>query len=237
MNNRGSIAIITARSGSKGLPGKNIKLLCGKPLMAYSIDSAVESGCFEKVFVSTDSEEYAEIAMSFGADASFLRSQKTSSDNAGSWDVVREVLFEFEKRGKEYNRIMLLQPTSPLRTSEDIINSFKLMEHTGASSVVGVTETDHSPLWSNTLPEDLSMEHFLNDDYSDLPRQALPKYYRINGAIYLIRKEELFVSKMLRKRSYAYIMPQERSIDIDTELDFMIAEILLAKQRGDINEQ
>lgn len=229
MKKEGNIAIITARSGSKGLPDKNIKPLCGIPLIAYSIKAAIDSNCFEKVFVSTDSTLYAEIAQKYGADASFLRSELTSSDSAGSWDVVREVIAEFHKRGYDYKRIMLLQPTSPLRTSEDIVNSFQLMEERNANSVVGVTETDHSPLWSNTLPDDLSMEHFRNEEYCDMPRQMLPKYYRVNGAIYLIKIEELFVTKMLRNKSYAYVMPRDRSVDIDTEMDFTIAELMMKK--------
>ena len=228
----GNIAIITARSGSKGLPDKNIKLLNGLPLIAYSIKAATKSGCFEKVFVSTDSQKYADISMEFGADASFLRSAETSTDSAGSWDVVREVIREFVNRGLHYKKIMLLQPTSPLRASQDIINSFSLMNEKDANSIVGVTETDHSPLWCNTLPDDLSMEFFRNDKYCDLPRQMLPKYYRVNGAIYLIKTSELQQEKMLRIRSYAYIMPRNRSIDIDTELDFMIAEKLL--QQGEL---
>ena len=227
MESKGNIAIITARSGSKGLPDKNIKELCGKPLMAYSIRAAIESDCFEKVFVSTDSELYAKIATEYGADASFLRSEKTSTDNAGSWDVVREVLKEFNKQGCVYNNIMLLQPTSPLRTAEDIINSFRMMEEKDANSIIGVTETDHSPLWANTLPEDLSMDSFRNEQYCDLPRQMLPKYYCINGAIYLVKTEELNSERMFRNRSYAYIMPRDRSIDIDTELDFAIAELMM----------
>ena len=231
MDTKGNIAIITARSGSKGLPDKNIKPLCGIPLIAYSINAAIESACFEKVFVSTDSPRYAAIASKYGADASFLRSERMSSDNAGSWDVVREVLFEFQKQGSEFDHVMLLQPTSPLRTSEDIVNSFRLMQEKQANSIVGVTETDHSPLWSNALPEDLSMDHFRNEEYCDLPRQFLPKYYRVNGAIYLIKTEELNKDKMLRYKSYAYVMPRDRSVDIDTELDFAIAELMMKKRR------
>ncbi len=218
---------MTARAGSKGLPDKNIKLLRGIPLLSYSIKAALESGCFDKIFLSTDSPKYAEIGEKFGADASFLRSEKMSSDTAGSWDVIREVIGEFEKRGQTYDRIMLLQPTSPLRSSEDIVKSFQLMEERDANSIVSVTETDHSPLWCNTLPENLSMEHFRNEKYCDYPRQMLPKYYRVNGAIYLVTRQELYAEKMLRNKSYAYIMPQERSIDIDTELDFEFAELIM----------
>lgn len=222
-----NIAIIPARSGSKGLPDKNIKLLCGKPLMAYSVEVATRSGKFGKVFVSTDSDRYAQIAKECGASADFLRSDEMSSDTAGSWDAVREVVTELEKRGEHYDAVMLLQPTSPLRTSEDIVNAFNLFEEKGADAVVSVTETDHSPLWCNTLPPDLSMKGFSRPEYENIPRQQLPTYYRINGAIYLIRRKCLEDDKMFVTNTYAYIMPQERSIDIDTGLDFTVAESLL----------
>lgn len=236
MGQERSIAVITARSGSKGLPEKNIKPLRGIPLLAYSIIQAQKSGCFQKVFVSTDSPRYATIAESYGADASFLRSEETSSDTAGSWDVIREVIREFEMRGEYYDYIMLLQPTSPLRTAEDIQISFRMLREKNANSIVSVTETDHSPLWCNTLPEDLSMDNFRNEQYADYPRQMLPKYYRVNGAIYLVRREELYVEKMLRKNTFAYIMPQERSIDIDTDFDFALAELFMGKEKFEIGE-
>ena len=223
-----NIAIVTARSGSKGLPDKNIKLLNGIPLLAYSIKAAYDSGCFQKIFVSTDSVKYAQIAEKYGADASFLRSSNNSSDTAGSWDVVREVIERFEERGEYFDNIMLLQPTSPLRTADDIKNSFKLMEEKKADGIVGVTEVDHSPLWCNTLPDSLSMDSFRNEKYCDLPRQMLPKYYRINGAIYLVTRDEIRSADLLKENCYAYVMPMDRSIDIDTELDFIIAEHMLS---------
>ncbi len=228
----GNIAIITARSGSKGLPDKNIRELCGKPLLAYSIECALRSGQFAKVFVSTDSEKYAEIAAHFGADASFLRSEETSGDMAGSWDVVREVVNRFEQKGEFFDRIMLLQPTSPLRTVSDIRNSFLLMEEKGANSVVSVCEMEHSPLWSNTLGEDLCMDNFRRENYCDIRRQELPIYYRLNGAVFLIKRGELEQPQMLRHKSYAYIMPTERSIDIDTEFDFKIAECYMREGKN-----
>lgn len=225
----GNIAIITARSGSKGLRDKNIRKLCGKPLLAYSVECALQSGCFDRVFVSTDSLEYAAIAEKFGADASFLRSEETSGDTAGSWDVVREVIYKFEERGEYFDRIMLLQPTSPLRTVSDIRNSFALMEEKGANSIVSVCEMEHSPLWSNTLGEDLCMDNFRRENYCDVRRQDLPKYYRLNGAVYLVNRAELDQPQMLRHKSYAYIMPAERSVDVDTEFDFKIAECYMAE--------
>lgn len=220
----GNIAIITARSGSKGLADKNIKELCGKPLLAYSVECALQSGQFEKVFVSTDSPQYAEIAEKFGADASFLRSRENSGDTAGSWDVVREVIHRFEEKGDFFERIMLLQPTSPLRNASDIRNSFSLMQEKSANAVVSVCEMEHSPLWSNTIGDDLCMDNFRRENYCDLRRQDLPVYYRLNGALYLVTREELERPVMLRDKCYAYIMPAERSIDIDTAFDFRIAE-------------
>lgn len=223
-----NIAIIPARSGSKGLKDKNIKELCGKPLLAYSIECAIESQKFDKIFVSTDSLEYASIAEKYGADASFLRSKHNSGDMAGSWEVVKEVVMHLEKQNEYYDRIMLLQPTSPLRTIEDVNQSFRLMEEKEANAIVSVTEVEHSPLWCNTLREDLCMDQFISEKYSNLPRQTLPKYYRLNGAIYLIKRDELEKEKMFRDKCYAYIMPNERSVDIDSELDFKMAEYIIS---------
>lgn len=222
------IAIIPARSGSKGLKDKNIKELNGKPLLAYSIEAALDSKQFDKVFVSTDSQIYADIAIQYGADASFLRSDKNSTDTAGSWDVVREVIDTFKSMGEEYDEIMLLQATSPLRTSEDIINAVELLKEKEGNAVVSLTECDHSPIWCNTLSKDCSMDGFDREEYKDLPRQSLPTFYRYNGAIYLVTKDELHnIGHMLEKGCYAYVMPQSRSIDIDTALDFMIAETIM----------
>ena len=222
------IAIIPARSGSKGLKDKNIKEINGKPLIAYSIECAIDSAMFDKVFVSTDSQKYADIAMQYGADASFLRTMKNSSDTAGSWEVVREVIDNFKERGEEYDEIMLLQATSPLRTIEDIVSAINLLHEKNGNAVVSVTECEHSPIWCNTLPEDGNMDKFNHEEYKDLPRQMLPVYYRYNGALYLIRAEELQnKDHMFEYGCYAYIMPQNRSIDIDTELDFIIAETIM----------
>ncbi len=225
------IAIIPARSGSKGLKDKNIKELAGKPLMAYSIESAIRSGCFDKIFVSTDSQHYADIAEKYGADASFLRSIENSSDMADSWSVVREVIARFQQNGEEYDEIMLLQPTSPLREADDIKNAVELLYDRCGNAVISVTECDHSPLWCNTLPSDGCMDQFIRREVKGVPRQELPKYYRYNGAIYLLTMSELENrSHMFEKECYAYIMDQKRSIDIDSELDFLIAEMIMKNQ-------
>lgn len=146
-----NIAIITARSGSKGLKDKNIRILNGKPLMAYTIEAAIKSGMFDEIMVSTDSKEYASVAIKYGAKVPFLRTKKNSDDNASSWDVVKEVVKKYKDMGKEFNTVCMLQPTSPLRIAEDIVNGYKLFNEKKADTVIAVCETQHSPLWSNTL--------------------------------------------------------------------------------------
>ncbi len=224
-----NLAIIPARSGSKSLKDKNIKELNGKPLLVYSIEAAKESKLFDEIMVSTDSSKYSEIARSFGANIPFLRSEGNSSDKASSWDVVLEVLSKYFETGKKFDSVCLLQPTSPLRTANDIVEAYKLLEAKQADAVTSVCEVDHSPLWTMTLPPNLSLEEFKKRD-SDTPRQLLEKYYRLNGAIY-IRKIN-YSSKGIQfidTNEFAFIMPRERSIDIDTELDFIIAEAIINK--------
>lgn len=226
-----NIAIIPARSGSKGIKDKNIREVCGKPLLAHSIECALHSKQFDMVFVSTDSEQYAEIATQYGANASFLRSAANARDTSNSWDAVREAILHFEEQGFYYDNIMLLQPTSPLRTVSDIRNSFELLYEKDANAIISVAEVEHSPIWCNTLGQDLRMDAFWQNQYVGLPRQMLPVYYRINGAIYLIRREELDKKELFRQGCYAYIMPVERSVDIDTELDIKLVEYYLLTNR------
>ena len=131
-----SIAIIPARSGSKGLPDKNIRPLNGIPLIAYTIKAALDSGMFDTVMVSTDSEKYAEIARKYGAEVPFLRSAAISGDKSSSWDAVKEVLAQYESQlGKTYDVVALLQVTSPLRTGAQIAEAFEKMEQMDANSV------------------------------------------------------------------------------------------------------
>lgn len=226
-----SIAVIPARSGSKGLKDKNIKLLNGKPLIWYSIQAAIMSKCFDEIMVSTDSEKYAEIARECGASVPFLRSERMSTDKASSWGTVQEVLDNYKSMGKTFDTVMLLQPTSPLRSSEDIKNAFSIYKEKDADSVVGVCEMDHSPLWSNVLPESGCLDGFIRPEVKESSgRQGLPTYYRINGAIYLTKITDKLGADLYSNSGYAYIMPQDKSIDIDTELDFRMAEFLLKMQ-------
>ena len=227
MNN---IAIITARSGSRGLKDKNILPLAGMPLIAYSIIAARESGMFREVVVSTDSEHYASIAEEYGASVPFLRSKELSGDFVGSWDVVKEVLEKYRTAfDMRFDTVCLLQPTSPLRSVQDIIGGYQEFEEKHADSVTAVCEMEHSPLWSMTLPKDLSLKEYIKKSDGDLPRQKLPTYYRINGALY-IRRIDYYPDgsiELPETEAFAYVMPRERSIDIDTEIDFRLAEILM----------
>lgn len=223
-----NIAIIPARSGSKGLPKKNIKELCGKPLLAYSIEAAIHSEMFEVVHVSTDSEQYANIAKKYGADVPFLRSEQTASDTASTWDTVFEVLEKYRAMGKNFDTVTVLQPTSPLRMAEDIQNAFKLFAKKNAKTVVSVCECEHSPKLSNRLSEDFCMRNFILPS-DNKRRQDSETYYRLNGAIYTLATDCFLEHRCIlyNENTYAYVMPQERSTDIDTILDFIIIESIL----------
>lgn len=219
-----NIAIITARSGSKGLRDKNIKLLHGKPLMAYTIEAALQTGLFECVHVSTDSGNYAELAKKYGADVPFLRDAELATDSAGTWDTVRAAVRKYQERGREFDSVTLLQPTSPLRDSEDIKKAFQVFREKEADSVISVCETDHSPQICNTLNETQSMQGFINMSAVNR-RQDLEIYYRLNGAIYIQKTELLMTGRDLYgPASYAYVMSKLHSVDIDDAFDFMIAE-------------
>lgn len=222
-----NLAIIPARSGSKGLKDKNIRELSGKPLLAYSIDAAHKSGLFQEVMVSTDSEKYAAIAKECGATVPFLRSEAASTDSADSWSVVREVLSGYREAGQQFDTVCLLQPTSPLRTAEDIIGAYALLDERMADAVTSVCELDHSPLWSMTLNENLSLREF-RQQLANVPRQILPQYYRLNGAIYIRKIVYMDNSvELLSENEFAYVMSRKHSVDIDTMDDFIMAKVFM----------
>lgn len=227
--NKKFLGIIPARSGSKGLKDKNIKELNGKPMIAYSIEAAIESKVFEDIIVSTDSETYADISKQYGAIVPFLRTDCLSTDKAKTNDVIEYTLKELKKIGKEYDYFMILQPTSPLRNVNDILGAVELLFEKEANSVISVCESEYTPLYMNMLGESLSMDNFLDNDIKSR-RQELPKYYRLNGAIYLSKVDYFLRYKNLYKeKSYAYIMDNKSSIDIDDEFDFIWAEFLLGQ--------
>ena len=235
-----NIAIIIARSGSKGLPHKNIKLLAGKPLMAWTIEAAVKSGMFDTVMVSTDSEEYARIAREYGAEVPFLRSEELSGDNSDSWDAAVEVLGRYKEMGREFESFMLLQPTSPLRDAEDIKDAYREYSKRGGNALFGVCECERNPLltrmdngkMSYGNPEQTLLLSIVEKSIGSFGayrrRQNMPKFFRTNGAIFIVRTEAFEkVRKAYDETCHMYLMPQEKSIDIDSELDFVIAEAIM----------
>ena len=226
------IAIIPARSGSKGLKDKNIRKLNEKPLLAYSIEAAIASGIFDTVHVSTDSREYAEIAEAYGADEPFLRDVQNAGDSSSSWDVVREVLRKYDMSGKHFDVCVLLQPTSPLRTADDIKAAYALFDTKKADSLTSVTEVDHPIQWCFKLDDSYSMRDFASSPYKDSRRQELEKYYRENGAIYIVSVPNIVnpLFDFYTERCVAYVMERGRSIDIDTLQDFNVAETIMKAQ-------
>ncbi len=224
------LGLIPARGGSKGLPRKNIKLLLGEPLIAWTIKQALASRYLDRIVVSTDDKEIAEISKKYEAEVPFIRPKELAKDNAKGIDVVLHVIDWISENDeqKQYDLIMLLQPTSPLRKFEDIDKSIELLFLKKANAIVSVCEVDHHPLWANTLPENGCMKNFIRQEIMNKNRQKLPVFYRINGAIYLaycdyIKEQESFFGE----NTFAYIMPKSMSIDIDSEVDFKLAETLM----------
>ena len=222
------IAIIPARGGSKRLPGKNTKLLGDKPLIAWTIEAAIESNVFDHVFVSTDSQEIADISKQYGAEVPFLRPEELASDTATTNDVITHLINWFES---EYNQttslIAVLQPTSPFRNAKHIIEAFEKMRGKSAKAIISVCELEHPIQFCNQLGPGGSMASFI--DLKNMKRtQDLEPTYRLNGALYIFDKG--YVGRMQDLYSdgtYAYIMSSKTSIDIDTQEDFDLAEYYL----------
>lgn len=221
------LAVIPARGGSKRLPRKNVLDLCGKPLIAWSIEAALKSLYIDKVVVSSDDEEILDISEFFGASI-LKRPNVLASDVATTFDTIKHVIDNLEK----YDYIILLQPTSPLRTCKHIDEAIEILESKNADAVVSVCEMDHSPLWSNTLPEDGSMNKFLRDEILNKRSQDLERYFRLSGAIYICKIEKLLEEKsfFLKENIFAYVMDRKSSVDIDDEIDLIYANILISRE-------
>lgn len=231
--------MITARGGSQGLPGKNIRMLSGKPLIAHTILAAKQLGKrIDRLVLSTDAREIADIGREWGAEVPFLRPADLAGSEASAIDTVLHCLEQLEiEEGRHYEWVLLLQPTSPLRTAGDIAAALDLAETEDVTSVISVTEANDShPLWLRTI-EDGLLRPYLGDAPEPRRRQDLtPDVYRLNGAIYLTRRETLLRERSFYgQRSRAYVMPRERSLDIDDELDFAFAECVHSRlhQKGE----
>ncbi len=220
------IAVIPARAGSKGLPDKNILPLCGKPLLAYTVEAAVASDLFDRVLVSTDSPTYGDIAARYGGEVC-LRPAALATDTATTYQVLVD-LFAKDTYGADY--FALLQPTSPLRTAQHIREAAALFESCWqeADSLVSVSEAPFPPSLVKPVGEDLSLRYF-DEDYAGYRRQN-QRYYSPNGAMYMAKFTPYLEKKhFFGDRAVAYIMPAEAAVDIDTALDLELAALLLNK--------
>lgn len=228
INGKKVLAIIPARGGSKRLPLKNILPLHGKPLIAWSIEAALNSQYIDHVVVSTDCENIAKVALDFGADIPFIRPPEIATDKASTDSVILHLLSTLTADTTP-DIVVILQPTSPLRTSQDVDHALKMLIDKRAEGVVSVCECEHSPLWSNTLPADSNMGAFINKDIKGKRSQDLPFFYRLNGAVYVFTTDSLIDKQGISytESVFSFIMPGSRSVDIDHELDFRLAEVIL----------
>lgn len=226
------IAIIPARGGSKGLPGKNIKDLLGKPMLAYTIEAGKKSKYITDIIISTDCEEIYRVAIEYGAKETFLRPAELATDEAPAID---NYIYTIERLKKDFSMdiesFVVLQPTSPLRSTEDIDKSIEMYNNSNARSVISYTGEHHPLMWHKYIKEDGSLEGIFGDILDN--RQKFRVSYYPTGAVYV------FNTQLIRSRNYfdestkAYIMPRERSVDIDTEEDFRYAEFLLGRNRDE----
>lgn len=226
------LAVIPARGGSKGVRDKNIKELAGKSLIIYTIEAALSANIFEKVIVSTDSSLIADIAEKNGAEIPFVRPCEIAGDFVSSDEVIMHAVEFFEKKGNKFTEVCKLQPTSPLRNGTHIREAYNLFKEKEANFVVSLCECEHSPLWMGKLLKDGLMDDFIRNEIKLSCRQKLPVYYRLNGAIYMAKIDAFKREKsFFGQKGYAYLMQQEDSIDIDSELDFKIAECILERRK------
>jgi len=210
------LAIVPARGGSKGLPGKNIADLAGKPLIAWSIEAGQKSKYINKVVVSSDSDEILEIAQDFGAQP-LKRPDKLASDTAASEPVIAHALVSLLQAGERYDYIVLLQPTSPLRNFEDIDNAIETMLRQKADALISVYEPPHTPYKAFKQNTQGYLEGLIDSETPFKRRQDLPKVYMPNGAIYIVNSEKFMkTGKLFTDKTIPYVMSIQRSADIDT---------------------
>lgn len=222
------LAIIPARGGSKGIARKNIRYLGGKPLIAWAIEAAKKSKYIDRLILSSDDVEIIEVAKGFGCDAPFVRPSELAQDDSPGIDPV---LHAMDNLSKEYDYVALLQPTSPLRNEDDIDGCLEMCVNANSQSCVSVAETKHNPYWMYHLDKDSILVPLFESGKEYTRRQELPKVYAINGAVYVaefhwLRAEKKFIGE----NTLAYIMPEERSVDIDSEADLELLEQLLLRK-------
>ncbi|MBI5720025.1 MAG: acylneuraminate cytidylyltransferase family protein [Burkholderiales bacterium] len=211
------LALITARGGSKGLPGKNVRLAAGRPLLAYTADAARASRHVDRLVLSTDDEEIMRVGRETGCEVPFRRPAALAGDEATSIDVVLHALDTLPR----HDLVLLLQPTSPLRTAADIDAACELLLRHEAPACVSLMPVPHHPQWMFGLDDGVHLAPLLRGTVAAARRQELPPVYALNGAIYLARADWLRRTRtFLSEQTVGYVMPAGRSIDIDTLADF-----------------
>lgn len=218
------LAIIPSRGGSKGVPRKNIKPLAGRPLIGWSIDAANQALCIDRTIVSTEDEEIASVARELGADVPFMRPAKLADDEAPG---IAPVLHAIEQLPK-FDWVLLMQPTSPLRSAEDIDGIWQFCQELGAPSAVSVCEVGKHPYWIYQRNAAQRLEPFIKGRPDVTRRQDLPLAYELNGALYLAKTDWLLERQdFIGPETLGYIMPPERSVDLDTQQDWRWVEFLI----------
>lgn len=227
------LCTICARGGSKGVKNKNIKLLNNKPLIAYTIEQAKESGLFEHIVISTDSDDIARIAQEYGAETFFKRDSKMASDNAGKLEVIKDAFVKSEEYyGTKFEYLIDLDATAPLREVEDILNSFKQFKEQNNDNLITAMSSRRSPYF-NLVEVDSKGKVYLSKtlDKSIVRRQDTPKSYDMNASIYIWKRDTILnENNIFLEQTGLYVMPEERSIDIDSELDFKFVEFLMREK-------
>jgi CMP-N,N'-diacetyllegionaminic acid synthase len=227
------LAIIPARGGSKSVPRKNIIKVNGAPLISYTIKAALKADCLTDIVVSTDDAEIAEISNKFGAQIPFIRPSDLASDEAQSAPVIEHALYFMEKlKGIQYDAVLMLQPTSPLRTSDHIKESLDLFKSQKCDSVVSIVSVGgNHPLRMKRLENNYLINYVDQGFWNMKPRQSLPDVYIRNGAIYLISREAFLQQhQLIGNKCLGYVMNHSESANIDTPIDLKIAEQLLKEK-------
>lgn len=229
------LGLIPARGGSKGVPRKNIRLLCGKPLLQYTAEAALAAKRLTRVILSTDDEEIAEVGRRCGLDVPFLRPKELASDDSPMLPAVQHAIRTLELNGEKFDALCLLQPTNPLRNPDDIDGCIRLLEERGVDAVVSMlaVPAEHNPHWVYFQDQN-GMLHLSTGEATPIPRrQALPPAYHREGSVYVTRRDLVMEKSSLYGNSLAgYLMDEQRSVNIDTLEDWAQAEKILSTVRG-----
>lgn len=231
--------VITARGGSKGVPRKNIRMLGGMPLIAYKIIAAKKCQYENRIIVSTDDEDIAEVAKNYGAEVPFIRPAKLATDLASSVDVVLHTINWVNENSKEkYDYVCLLEPSSPFASYRDLNEALRLIRENDADTLLGMKEVDVTTNFIHSLDKDGKLSEFYHaiKDLKSIRRQDQKKEYTMNGCMYIAKWEYFIKNKLFHsENSIPYIMPEEYSIEIDTILDYEIACRIVEKGLIDVS--